>query len=70
MPYLPPAVVAFLIGLMVCGVLLMMLAIRVRMRDQLEPLSRPARWLIAAVLGGLAATGYLLFRMAERVLDF
>lgn len=68
-PYLPPAVVGLLLALCVfCGVV-MMFGMHIKMRSELEPLSRRTRWFLVGVLLFLSAAGYAMYRLFERALD-
>ena len=69
MPYLPPEVIGLLLALAVfCGVM-MMVGIHTRVRGQLEPLSRRARWFFLGSLAFLAGSGWLLYHLFRRALD-
>ena len=69
MAYLPPEVVGLLLALAVfCGVMLMV-GLRVSLRRDLEPLSAPARWFLAASLAVIAVSGVIVYRLAKHVLD-
>jgi hypothetical protein len=69
MAYLPPAVVGLLLVLAVfCGIM-MMVAIHVRMRGELEPLSRRTRWFLIGSLAFITGAGWLMYRLFEHILD-
>lgn len=69
MAYLPPEVVGLLLAMCVfCGVM-MMVGIHTRMRSELEPLSRRARWFFIGSLVLIAGAGWLIYRLFRHVLD-
>lgn len=69
MPYLPPQVIGLLLALAGVAGVALMVAMRVAMNKDVEPLSAKARWALVAMLAVAGAGGYLVYALATRVLD-